>query len=232
MELWKRRGRDVSLAALAATLMIGGPGLTPLPAQVAPPPGWRWGTDHPVRMTSEWNLPDSTWRFVQMAPGWHITTRPGALMYDPSVQASGNYVLESVQILFPGTTQSGYGLFFGGRELDGAGGAGGAYFTFLLRRDGHITVEAHRQSTTTILVPWTAAPSIQQVTGDMTARNVLTVVSRPDSVVFEVNAVAVAALGRGDLAPDGFFGFRTGADLNLHVTTLDYTRRLAPVPRK
>jgi hypothetical protein len=180
-------------------------------------------------MTTEWNMPDSTWRFVQMAPGWHITTRPGALMYDPSIQAIGNYIIESVQILFPGTTQSGYGLFFGGRDLDGPGTH---YVAFLARRDGHITVEVHQNSTTTTLVPWTRAPSVQQVTGDKTARNVLRITVRPDSVLFEVNAVSVAAYARTAQTLDGFFGFRTGPDLNLHVTTLDYTRRLAPVPLK
>ena len=124
MRVWKQPRPGPLLAALALGTVAAGFGPTQSWAQVAPPPGWRWGTDHPARMSSEWNLPDSTWRFVQMAPGWHITTRPGALMYDPSVQATGT-----------------------GQSLD------------------------------------------------------------------------------------GFFGFRTGPDLNLHVTTLDYTRRLAPVPK-
>jgi len=229
MAIWRQCHRGPLLATLALGTIVVGLAPTQSRAQVAPPPGWRWGTDHPARMTSEWNMPDSTWRFVQMAPGWHITTRPGALMYDPSIQATGSYVLESVQILFPGTTQSGYGLFFGGRDLESPGAH---YVAFLARRDGHFTVEVRQNSTTTTLVPWTRAASLQQVTGDNTARNVLRIAVRPDSVVFEVNAVSVAAYARPTQPLDGFFGFRTGPDLNLHVTTLDYTRRLAPVPRK
>ncbi len=218
----------IPAALLLGTALMG---LVPAgaSAQVAPPPGWRWATDHPARMTSEWNMPDSSWRFVQMAPGWHITTRPGALMYDPSIQAAGNYVLESVQILFPGTTQSGYGLFFGGRDLEGPSTH---HIAFLVRRDGHVTVERRQDSTTTILVPWTPAPSVEQVTGEKTARNVLRITVRPDSVLFAVNAVPVAAYARSGEGLDGFFGFRAGPDLNLHVTTLDYTRRLAPVPKR
>jgi hypothetical protein len=180
-------------------------------------------------MTTAWNMPDSTWRFVQMAPGWHITTRPGAFMYDPAVQAVGSYALESVQILFPGTSQSGYGLFFGGSDLDGPAAR---YFTFLVRRDGHLTIEEHRNGTTAVLLPWTPAPSIQQVAGDNTARNVLRLAVRRDSLVFEVNAARVAVLQRTDVPMDGLFGFRTGPNLNLHVTTLDYTRHLAPVPKR
>jgi hypothetical protein len=83
-----------------------------------------------------------------------------------------------------------------------------------------------------MLVPWTSAPSIQQVVVDETARNVLRVAVGPDSVRFNINTVRAAAVARTDPALDGFFGFRMGADLNLHVTTLDYTRRLAPVPKK
>lgn len=202
---------------------------TPAVAQVTAPPGWRWGTDQPARMTIEWNMPDSSWRFVQMAPGWHITTRPAALMYDPTVQAGGRYTLESVQILFPGTSQSGYGLFFGGRDLEGPEAR---YLAFLVRRDGHISIEDRRRGTSSVLVPWTAAPSIQQVTGDSTARNVLRVGVEGDSLRFEVNASPVATLARNDLLTDGHFGFRTGPDINLHVTTLDYSRRLAPVPKR
>ncbi len=219
----------IHLLALPLIAAAAGSFATTAVAQVAAPPGWRWATDQPARTTIEWNMPDSTWSFVQMAPGWHITTRPGALMYDPTFEATGRYSLESVQILFPGTSQSGYGLFFGGRELDGPAAR---YLTFFVRRDGHVAVEARRNATTTTLSSWTSAPAIHRVTGDSTARNVLRVTVARDSLLFEVNAVRVAALPRTDLMADGHFGFRTGPDLNLHVTTLDHTRRLAPVPRK
>jgi hypothetical protein len=31
---------------------------------------------------------------------------------------------------------------------------------------------------------------------------------------------------------EGAFGFRVGREVNLHITTLDITERLAPVPAK
>ena len=197
-------------------------------SQVAPPPGWKWATDHPAAMTNLWNMPDSSWQFVQMAPGWHITTRPAASMYDPNLRADGLFALETVQILFPGTSQSGYGLFVGGKGLDASGA--NEMIAFLIRRDGHAMVERRVGSEAAVLLPWTPNPAIQQVTGDNTARNVLKISAGRDSVTFEVNAVRVGALARAGISVDGHFGFRTGADLNLHITTLDYTRRLAPVP--
>jgi hypothetical protein len=188
-------------------------------AQLAPPPGWRW---IPGR-------PDTASPMVQMPPGWHITTRSATLMHDPAVQASGRYALESEVFLFPGTSNEGYGLFLGGRDL---GETDAAYLAFLMRRDGHVAVELHRAGATSAAVPWTFAPVIRRVTGDSAARNAIRISVERDSLFFEVNTTRVVSLARGDLPADGHFGFRAGADLSIHVTTLDVTRRLAPVPRR
>jgi hypothetical protein len=131
--------------------------------------------------------------------------------------------------LFPGTSTEGYGLFLGGRNL---GETGAEYLAFLMRRDGQVAVERHQGGATNAAVPWTPAAAIKCVTGDSTARNVIRVSVERDSLLFDVNATRVASLARGDLPSEGHFGFRTGADLNLHVTTLDFLRRLAPVPRR
>lgn len=55
-----------------------------------------------------------------------------------------------------------------------------------------------------------------------------------DEVEFHVNGEAVAGLPRADLSVDGVVGFRVGAGLNLHLTTLtiargDHLERWAPV---
>ncbi len=212
-----------AVAALLAAL-----GAAPLAAQTIAPPGWRWTTDSPAPLRIAQTATDSSWRFVQMAPGWHITTRPPATMYDPSASASGNYAVESLQILFPGRSQSGYGVFVGGRDLDG--NAPG-YVAFLMRRDGQFAVERRSGASTDALVPWTASAAVKLATGNGTVSNLMRVSAEPDSVRFSINGERVATLPRGELPLDGHFGFRTGADINLHVTTLDHTRRLAPVPQ-
>ncbi len=165
-----------------------------------------------------------------MAPGWHITTKPAATMYDPAATAQGNYALETVQILFPGTSLSGYGFFLGGKNLETE--ASPEYTAFLIRRDGHAMIERRTGKAATVVVPWTASAAIKQVAGNNTVRNVLRVSVERDSVIFEVNGGRIAALPREGLPTDGHFGFRTGADINLHITTLDHTRRLAPVPAR
>jgi hypothetical protein len=45
-------------------------------------------------------------------------------------------------------------------------------------------------------------------------------------------AAKVLAVRRADVHIDGRVGFRVGKDMNLHITTLNVTRKLAPVPVK
>lgn len=201
--------------------------------QVAAPPGWRWITDQPAGLTAGDTLGDSLWHFTQMPPGWHITTRPAAVMYDPGHLASGNFVIESTQVLFPGASQSGYGVFIGGRGLEFADAKRARYVAFLIRRDGAFSVESDTGAETVSLVPWKTVSAVKRAPpGDATVTNTLRVAVAPDSIRVSMNGERIAAVPRGDLQLDGHFGFRTGADLNLHVTTLDYTQRLAPTPKR
>jgi hypothetical protein len=55
---------------------------------------------------------------------------------------------------------------------------------------------------------------------EATAKNLLAAVVGEESVVFRLNGETVATLPRADLAVEGVVGFRVGAGLNLHLTTL------------
>jgi hypothetical protein len=196
-------------------------------AQVRLPADWRWATDRPARVVASDSVTDSTWRFAQMPPGWHITTKPGALAYDPRLEATGRYAIESTQLLFPGTSTSGYGIFIGGRSMESANRE---YVAVLIRRDGSVMVERHVGSSVSTLLPWTTNTAIKRATGDAPVENVIRAAVEPDSVRLSVNGTRVGGFARGALALDGQFGFRTGPDLNLHITTLDHIRRIAPMP--
>jgi len=45
-----------------------------------------------------------------MAPGWHLTTRPGAIVFLPDYTNRGRFVLESESFRFPGTSPAGFGV--------------------------------------------------------------------------------------------------------------------------
>jgi hypothetical protein len=47
-----------------------------------------------------------------------------------------------------------------------------------------------------------------------------------------VNGKEALSVPRERVSVDGRFGFRVGKDMNLHISTLNVTRRLAPAPIK
>jgi hypothetical protein len=171
------------------------------------------------------STPDSV-QHTQMPPGWHVTTGPGAILFNPVNSASGRFAVTVEVHLFPGTSQEGYGVFIGGSGLDGPQAS---YLAFVARRDGSAGIERVTGSARTWIMPWTPNGAVKPHTGgDGTAFNTLRMSVEPDSVRFEANGTRVAALARGDLPVDGTFGLRAGSGVNLHVTNLDLTQRYAP----
>ena len=200
-----------TMMALALTALVA-----PLGAQEQSRPAeWKVRFDRP-------DAPDSALFFVTMTPGWHITTGPAGILYDPARRGSGNYMVESEIFLFPGERLEGFGVFFGGRDL---AGAEQAYSYFLVRKDGKFLVKRRTGSTTSELVGWAEHAAIVKQEGSGQAKNVLAVDVGPREVVFLVNGQAVATLPREGLDTDGVAGLRVNHRLNLHVTRLDVTAR-------
>lgn len=162
--------------------------------------------------------PDSAIYFVDMPPGWHITTGPAAILYHPDHVANGPYRLRSEIYLFPGERLEGFGVFFGGQDL---AGTGQGYTYFLLRKDGQFLVKERRGEETTTLIPWTASDAIvPHDGGEGTAKNVIEIQVGPTDVGLFVNGKEVGRLERSGLQTDGVFGLRINHRLNVHVTTL------------
>ncbi len=198
-------------------------------AQLVPPPHWRTVLDRPARQTNAQIAPsDSVARFVGMPPGFHVTMGPGALLFDPRYFADGRFRLEAVLIPFPGSSNQEYGVFVGGTDLEGAGRS---YVAFVLRRDGSAAAFARRGSADAALQPWTRFDAVVRVDSS-TARNVLLVAAGTDSVTVSVNGTRLFALPRSAAPLDGAFGLRIGPAVDIHVTRVDLTAELAPVPRR
>jgi len=176
-------------------------------------------------------------RFVAMPPGFHITTSPSVLFYHPDARAEGAFEAVTEGFLFRGDSPNAYGLFVGGRDLraDDA-----TWTSFEIGHDGTWVVRsrAFRGDAHGFVVGDLAGPEPGPVAvpGDeTTAKNVLAVVARPDSVEFRLNGETVSTLPRAELTVDGIVGFRVGADLNLHLVSLtinsgDETTEWAPAP--
>jgi hypothetical protein len=192
------------------------------------PADWKWRTDVPATLGAGDKVGAGSWHFVSMPPGWHVTTGPGALLYPAAAHTlRDNFRLEAEIFLFPGTTQNEYGIFVGGTGLDGSAPA---YAAFVVRRDGQAAILRRTPTGFTPVVDWMTSDAVVPHPGGTsgTAKNVLGIDAGPTEITFTANGKPIAKIARTAVPVEGVFGFRVGADVNLHVSTLDVTHRLAP----
>jgi hypothetical protein len=183
--------------------------------------------DTPARQVSGFDGSDSTWSFAPMAPGWHVTTGPGVLLYDPLRMATGQYSVDTFVHLFPNPSAAGHGLFLGGQGIDGDSPS---YWLFEIRRDGAYRIAQRSARNERVVRDWTPEASIiKHPGGDTTVANRIRVQVRPDSLVLILNTKVVGAVPNTGLPAGGVFGLRIGRGTNVHVTHLDYIQHLAPI---
>ena len=177
------------------------------------PADWKVRFDRPA--------PDTAVYFVSMPPGWHITTGPAGILYNPKHAARGEYRVESEVFLFPGERREGFGVFLGGEDLEGANQS---YLYFLIRKDGSYLIKRRAGNDTQVIVPWTVHEAIvKHDGGEGTAKNVLAVECAADQVLFFVNGRQVNSLPRAEADVDGIVGLRVNHQLNIHVASLEVT---------
>ena len=196
--------------------------------QFPAPPGWKWVTATDAKLVTSLDPAEGSWLFGTMAPGWHITTRPTVILFEPRYTSHGRFTVESESFLFPGKSEAGFGILVGGADLEGKA----RYAAFLIRRDGSAAIESVAAGRSTMLSNWTKAAAVLPGadTGEA-VKNVLRVDGEADVVRFSVNGTVVAEVPRASAAFDGIVGLKIGDNLNLHVTNLDVTHRLA-LPRR
>ena len=172
-------------------------------------------------------------RFVEMPPGWHITTGRGVSLYHPEAEAAGSFELESEGYLFDPEGRDGrYGLMLGGRDLDSDAQR---YVTFEIGPRGDYAIRQLAEYESTDLASGSHEAILPWTGDEPTVRNVLGVEAGGSTVRFSVNGVTVAELPRATVDPEGIIGFRVDGGTNLHITTLDVSvggskRSWAPVP--
>ena len=164
-------------------------------------------------------------RFVAMPPGFHITTSASSLLYHPEATVDGEFVVESEGYLFAGDSPHAYGIFVGGREL---GSDAATWTSFEIALDGTWTIRSRRAEGDGLTrVEVVAGPRMGPVAlpaaADSPALNSLRIETGGESVKFFVNDQLATNLPRSSIAVDGIVGFRIGAALNLHLTTLSIT---------
>ena len=188
----------------------------PLAAQS--PPGWKVRADDAKADLAKLS-------FEEMKPGFHVTTGPAVILWNPENTATGNFSIESEFFFFREGSRDteAYGILLGGKELEGDAD----YLYFMLRNDGKFLVK-HRAGNgdTHLITDWSASPAVavHSGTGAPTVKNVLSVAAETDSVKFSVNGQQVASYSRTHMKPEGIVGVRVNHGLNLHVSKLSITK--------
>ena len=152
--------------------------------------------------------------FRAMGPGFHVTTGPAAIFWNPSNTGSGSY---TVSATFTQTKASShlnsFGLFFGGQDL---AGDGQRYTYFLIREDGQFLIKKRMGGNTENLTSgWAAHSAVNKLDGRMT--NSISVEVGASTVRFLSNGTEVASLPKADLSVDGVAGVRFSHQLDVHV---------------
>lgn len=154
-------------------------------------------------------------RYETKEGNWDVTTGPAHIIFAPRDSASGAYTVSATfsQLEAPQHPEA-YGLFFGGRDLQGAGRA---YTYFVVRGTGEFLIRVREGGKTRDVTKWTANAALpkQDAAGKATYRLAARIGS--DSVRFLVNDTQVAAARSGDLLTTGVAGLRVNH--NLHLLT-------------
>lgn len=188
------------------------------------PEGWEVRLDHEMEDVAISSKPASAdIYFVNMTPGWHITTGPAGIFYHPENTASGDFIVKSELHFFdPGDrNREGYGIFLGGSDLKGENQS---YIYFLLRNTGEFLVKQRTGEETEVLQNWTPSSAIVKyengVTENSSVMNTLEVAVVGNIISFSINGEEVASMNSSKLTTDGIFGLRVNHSVNLHISDL------------
>lgn len=191
------------------------------------PEGWKVRLDHADHEAVIGANPDSSdIYFVNMTPGWHITTGPAGIFYHPANEAAGNYTLSSTIHYFDpkGRNREGYGVFLGGKDLEGDDQT---YIYFLLRNTGEFLIKERMSDETGLIQAWTASDVInvyKEGEEASSVKNTLKVTVSGDEMTFYINDTEVAAVSSAMMDTDGHFGMRLNHSVNLHISDLRITQ--------
>lgn len=216
----------LALVFSGGVLAQGGPdGTKPQGENLKIPEGWQVRLDQPKADFVLSSEPDSgDIYFVNMTPGWHITTGPRAIFYHKDNIAKGNFKLESTIYLFDtkGRDREAYGLFIGGTNLDNDEQK---YIYFLLRNTGEFLVKERMGTETETIQGWTATDAMVKFEGDpdTSAKNDFQLSVEGDQIIFSLNGTKLTSISTEGVQTGGIYGLRVNHSINLHVSSLILT---------
>lgn len=185
------------------------------------PEGWIVRMDRPDSTAVIGSAERADIFFVNMTPGWHITTHRAAIFYHPASTATGDYTATAgINIFDPGDRQrEAYGLLFGGTDLDSETPA---YGYFLLRNTGEFLIKQRDGRETTIVQDWTHSDAVLTVPpgSEESVLNEMSIKVSDTQIHFILNGENVATHPVSSIPNQGIVGFRLNHGINVHVADL------------
>ena len=206
--------RRFALAALALAIAA--------PAFAQAPEGWTFRVD-PSRNPNDPDRSNEV-AFAKMDPGFHVTTGPAAVLYNPKNVATGTYTLKGTfHLMKPSGHNNYYGLVFGGDALDAAGQN---YLYFLVGQNGSYIVTHRAGASTHSVQPRTMHEAVVKPGADGKSANTLEVRVGADKIDYVINNVVVHTTPKTGMTSktDGIWGVRINHQLDVHVTGLGVTK--------
>ena len=164
-------------------------------------------------------------KVVPMGKGIHVTLGPAIILYRENSAGNGPFhTLATFTQTKPTMHAEGYGLFYGGQGLDGAGQK---YTYFLVRQDGtYLVKQRDGDKTTEITKGWVASPAVHKIEGKGSSTNLLEIDHKrdPSKVVFLVNGQPVHTLDAKATQVECVVGMRVNHNLDLHIDGFDVHR--------
>jgi len=164
-------------------------------------------------------------KVVTMGKGLHLTTGPAIILYRADTEGKGSFhTLATFTQTKPSEHAEGYGLFVGGRNLDGPAQQ---YLYFLVRQDGSYLIKRRDgEKATDVSKGWVQHAAVKKPGDNGTATNLLEVDNKrdPSRLVFQVNGQEVHATDAKGMSLDGIVGLRVNHNLDVHVEGFDVHR--------
>jgi len=219
-----------------STALVAAIAIAPVLAQA--PAGWQVRADRSMSATDPDGAGDI--KFTTIPGGFRANNPTAAIYWNPANTAKGSYTLRGTfKLLEPSGHTNFYGLFIGGRALEGMEQN---YLYFVVAQDGSFLVRKRAgdrmpdpnapargrggrgpQAVTENVARATNA-AVRQPGPDGTSTNTLEIRVAGDSLNFAVNGTVVHTMPKGDVVTDGIYGIRVNHLLNVDITDFALVR--------
>lgn len=155
-------------------------------------------------------------KFVEMGDGFHATTGPAAIFWNPAHNMTGDFRITATftQTKAP-THPEAYGLFVGGKNLDQDNQD---YGYIVIRGDGKYLIKHRAGAETHTIQDWTEHPKLNKQDASGKATNTLAVELKGDHVRMFVNGEEVKSWEKSYWNALGQAGLRINHNLDVHVS--------------